>query len=95
MAVLVTGSLGFLRSALSVPASTFSAVGTMAIPLGMAATGLLVGAIGLHESLLVLGSLRVLLAAATSIVPAFRQMNVRAAMTTKPQELLESDAPVG
>ena len=57
--------------------STFSAVGTMTLPLGMAATGFLVGAIGLHRSVLILAVLTSLMAVTTLLVPVFRQMDVR------------------
>ncbi len=57
--------------------STFSAVGTMALPLGMAATGFLVGAAGLHRSVLILAVLTSLMGATMLLVPVFRQMDVR------------------
>lgn len=71
--------------------SSFSAVSTMAVPLGLAATGILIGAEGLGASLLVLGSLSLLLASATLIVPVFRSLGP---VPDRPQvtELSESEA---
>ncbi len=55
--------------------STFSAISTMAVPLGMAATGLLIGSIGRQHSVLILGAIGVLMAASAVVAPVFRQMN--------------------
>ncbi len=73
--------------------STFSAVGTMAIPLGMAAAGLLISVLGLTASMMILGAGSIALLVATLLVPAFRDMDQRAAMQSA--ELIESDVTMG
>ncbi len=73
--------------------STFSAVSTMAVPLGMAAAGLLISALGLTAAMVVLGAGSIALLVATLLVPSFREMDKRAAM--QPADLFESDVPVG
>ncbi len=58
--------------------STFSAVGTAAIPVGLAATGFLIGAIGLHRSVWVLAIMSATVALAVIVMPVFRDMDVPA-----------------
>lgn len=57
--------------------STFSAVATMSVPLGLAATGILVGAIGLHRSVWILAGLSTMLALTVIATPMFRHMDAR------------------
>ncbi len=55
--------------------STFSAVGTAAIPVGLAAIGFLIDAIGLHRSVWILAILSAALALAVIAMPVFREMD--------------------
>ena len=55
--------------------STFSAVGTAAIPIGLAATGFLIGAVGLHRSVWVLTIISAALALVVMAMPVFREMD--------------------
>ncbi len=72
--------------------STFSAISTMAVPLGMAATGFLIGAIGLHDAVLCLAVLSSLLAAALLVAPVFHRMDVRPVRADQVSGPAERDA---
>ncbi len=66
--------------------STFSAVGTAAIPIGLAAAGFLIGAIGLHRSVWILSILSAAVALLVIVMPVFREMDAAGVPIRAPAE---------